>query len=44
MSLIRVSRGISKLYEDPGGSYRKVTQGMLLYESITYSENRSVIL
>ena len=30
--------------QDPGGSYRKITQGMLKYERITYSENRSVIL
>lgn len=30
--------------QDPGGSYRKITQGMLLYESITYSKNSSVIL
>ena len=29
--------------EFPGASYRTVTQGMLLYERITYSEDRSVI-
>jgi hypothetical protein len=30
--------------EDPGGSYRKITQGLLKYERITYSENKSLIL
>ena len=30
--------------ENPGASYRTLTQGMLLYERITYSENKSVIL
>ena len=28
----------------PGASYRTLTQGMLLYERITYSENKSVVL
>ena len=30
--------------ENPGASYRTLTQGMLLYERITYSESKSVIL
>ena len=32
------------MHENPGTSYRNLTQGMLLYERITYSENKSVIL
>jgi hypothetical protein len=33
-----------RMREAPGESYRSITQGMLLYERITYTENSSLIL
>ena len=30
--------------EDPGGSYRKITQGLLKYERITYTESKYLVL